>query len=117
MPTVPATYNTKMYRGADFVFEFRLNENAAPITFDPDTQEVLFRASEGETDDDLFLYGTDAVSPKLTYDEGTSVFTLRIPGATTLLVPFDLLVYDVDLVEGTVVDRWIRGKIDVLEQA
>jgi len=117
MPSNPGTYNTKLYKGEEFAMDFRLLINDVSIAFDSETQAVVFRASESSSEDNHFLYSTDDVSPVITWDSESEAFSLRIPYTATLIIPYKTMVYDIDLVTDGVPDRWLVGKLQIVEQA
>jgi len=109
----PLEYNKlKMYKGADFVFKFRLSYSGDYV----DASNVIFTASDTPGGTEIFnIQSSD--SPSFLSKDDDEIWTLRIPASDTAEVEKPELYFQVDTIESGEHPRWIIGRMQVLDNA
>ena len=113
----PEKYNLNLYKGADFVFERRFQENG--VYFNPGI--VRFKATNKEVspEDIIYNYSSGESPEYITIDEGDDyLITIRIPAAVTADIMATQLLFQIDT-ENTKqeIDRRVVGTIQIIDGA
>jgi len=118
----PGKYNMTIYRGGTFSIGITARESAAgaALLFDNYTS-MRMQIRPPWT----YTFGVDRPDPLLeltTDNNGLSVsddhtkITVTIPASVTETLPFSEGLYDIELVEGDIVDKILRGTVKVIDE-
>jgi hypothetical protein len=113
----PVKRNLEIYKGADFLLQFRLKLEDAYIN--PNDGEVTFKASDKIDGTNVFSFSSTESPVTISIDdEDNYLITVQISATDTADITALELYYEVDFVDaGGVVSRWMLGSINIYGNA
>lgn len=110
----PVSKNFTLFKGATFSIKIRLkNENDVK---DMTGLEVQFNASDVPGGTNVFSYSSED-SPAFITVDADNYITISIPAADTATITNPDLYYEIDVIDGATVERWMLGTISCKENA
>ena len=103
-------YDLKMYKGADFVFEFRLRSDDEYIN----PELVTFKAADSPSDAVLISKSTSTGGIEIDAND-KYLITITVPFSETDAITVPRLYYEIDATIGSIRYRKLMGNINVYE--
>lgn len=111
----PVKRNLDLYKGADFIFEFRIKSDGASIG----DHEITFKASEMAGTASVISLSSSDSPETITIDSADdNLITIRIDAIDTAALTNKELYYEIDSIDTNgIVSRWMMGQINIYEGA